>query len=181
MTGDQLVESQAPAASADIGFGVIGVRARWWPVYRVQRLLEGRKAVAGENVAGHEVAERGVGFQPFEGLICQALPILLMQPLGCWINRRQVIFCGHFFRFVHQPVFRMHHLEPFWSPAHFAEAQYPLAAGQALLLTLAEIEETQADAAGAVVDDAYEGASAAVLNLRDLNFATDHRLLALAQ
>jgi hypothetical protein len=76
----------------------------------------------------------------------------LLDPLGRGIDGCQRIRDGLGVGQCGQPVLRVHDLESEGATAHLAEAAQPDAALQLLLLSAAEMEESQRQMAGAVVE-----------------------------
>src|SRR5690606_9950160 len=95
---------------------------------------------AREQVVEGAVAVR---IQQGEGLSRQLAQGELMQALGGRVYRRQRLLDRCRRGRVHDPVFRVHQLQAVWPPARLAVTAQHDAAGQALLLGLVEMEESQ--------------------------------------
>src|ERR1019366_6872994 len=176
LVGQQFLEREAPLRRVTPFEQQIHRRIRRWPVHVLQRFAQRGQARISEYRRGQPIGQIAGG-----GLI-QRQPDQLAQSslsnaFGEGIDRCEVFFVDVHGLRTDAPILRMHHFQTVGASARFAEAAYPDAPRQTVVLLRREIKESQRQKSGPVAYSAKHLAPAAKHNLREQYLAFHRRPL----
>ena len=178
LVGQQLLQGQAPGGGVMALGEQPGVDLRRGMVQHAQAMVELGQGEALTQGLGQPFRQGlGGGVEARQGLVDQGPQSGLGQALGGRVDGGQVIL--HRRRaLAQQPVFRVIELEAGGAGPGLAEGADPGSRAELLLLGRGEMEEAQAEDAGAVAQAHQQAATAPSDDLGGHDFSLPHRLVA---